>query len=83
MIFEEMEVWKIKFFSDKIMMKIFQTLVDTPKTALQISYESNMPIATVYKKLKSLENEKLVKTSGAINDYGRRNRLYQKKPKDK
>jgi predicted transcriptional regulator len=77
-----MDSLQIQFFNDKKMMKIFQTLLDTPKTSRQISYECNMPIATVYRKLKSLENKRLVKTSGTINN-GIRNRLYQKYPNEK
>jgi predicted transcriptional regulator len=71
-----MEPLNIENVSNKNMMKIFQTLLDVPKTAQQISNDCQIPISTVYKKLKELENKKTVRVSGAIKD-GVRCKLYQ------
>lgn len=79
-IFEDMEPLNIEQ-SDKNVMKIFQTVLEVPKTAQQISNDCKIPISTVYKKLKELENKKLVRISGAIKD-GARYRLYQTSPKN-
>lgn len=51
--------------------------LDTPKSAQKISIECNIPIATVYRKLKELKKQNLVIVSGKIFD-GRRIRLYKK-----
>lgn len=69
---------KIKKNRDKTVIKIFQTLADSPKSAHQISAECKIPIATVYRKLKILEGKKLLQISGKINNNGDRIRLYKK-----
>lgn len=73
---EDVESWKLKFFTDEYMMKIFQALMDSPKTAQQISSECNVSIATVYRKLKALEERQLIQTSGVISN-GVRIKKYQ------
>lgn len=45
-----MESWKIKFFKDMYMMKVFESVHNSPKSAQQISEECNISRSTVYKK---------------------------------
>ncbi len=75
----DLDSWKIKYFKDEIMMNVFQSLIDSPKTATQISFECDIPISTVYRKLKDLREKKLLHVSGFLNDNERRTKLYKKK----
>ena len=71
-----MESWKIEFYKDEHMVKIFATLVDSPKTALQISDACRIPRSTVYRKLRKLEDVQVITRKGKIEN-GIRNRVYQ------
>lgn len=77
-----MEPWEIQFFKDGYMMKVFETLLDSPKSAEQISDECNIPRSTVYRKLKDLKEKKLIKTNGTIEN-GTRIRVYKKNHQSK
>ena len=71
-----MESWKIKFYKDKHMAKIFASLADSPKTAQQISDACNIPRSTVYRKLRKLEDIQVILRKGKIEN-GVRNRIYK------
>ncbi len=62
------ESWKITFFKDKLLLKVFLSLVSVPKSVKQISTENNLHVSSVYRILKKLEQEKLIKKSGAISN---------------
>ncbi len=78
----EFDSWKIKFFKDEIMMNIFQSIIKSPKSATQISFECDIPISTVYRKLRDLREKKLLHISGFLNDHERRTKLYKKRIKN-
>lgn len=71
-----MEPWEIKFYKDRYMAKIFASIVDSPKTAQQISDDCSIPRSTVYRKLKKLEEDQIILRKGKIEN-GVRNRLYK------
>lgn len=79
MTIDQMESQNVKFSDDEIMNKIFITLVESPQSATQISDKSNVPISSVYRKLKKLEEKKLIETSGMIKNDRSRIKLYKKK----
>jgi predicted transcriptional regulator len=71
-----MEPWKVEFYKDQYMAKIFASIVNAPKTAQQISEECSIPRSTVYRKLRKLEESQVILRKGIIEN-GVRNRLYK------
>ena len=68
--------WEIKFFKDSQMAKIFDSVIDSPKTAQQISDECSIPKSTVYRKLRNLEDRQIILRKGKLEN-GVRNRVYK------
>ena len=58
------------------MAKIFASIVESPKTAQQISDDCSIPRSTVYRKLKKLEESQIILRKGKLEN-GVRNRLYK------
>jgi predicted transcriptional regulator len=52
-----------------------------PKSAMEIASESKIPISTVYRRLQTLYDNKLVKISGSISEDGKKYFLYKSKIK--
>ena len=77
----DLESWKINFFNDEILMNIFQKIKDSPKSASQISFECDIPLPTVYRKLKKLYDKNLVDLSGTMINDKHRTKLYKIKSK--
>jgi predicted transcriptional regulator len=73
-----MESWKIKFFNDTYVIRIFESVNNSPKSALQISEECNIPRSTVYRKLKMLHEKNLIQRRGLLQN-GVKNRIYKKR----
>ena len=57
--------------SDRFSMKIIISIINNPKTAVEISKETGIPISTVYRRLQFLQENKLLKVSGGINKDGK------------
>jgi len=70
---------KHQFFKDKKMMKVLSSVMDSPKSAKEISSECNLPISTVYRKLRMMYHNGLLKTSGNITNNGVKTRKFAKK----
>ena len=71
-----MERLKIQFYKDRYMAKIFASIVESPKTAQQISDDCSIPRSTVYRKLKKLEASQIILRKGKLEN-GVRNRIYK------
>jgi predicted transcriptional regulator len=56
-------------------------MIDSPKSASQISDETKIPLTTIYRKLHSLLGENLIRISGQIAENGKKNFLYKSKLK--
>lgn len=67
--------------SDKYCRAILDTTMDKPKSAMEISAESKIPISTVYRRLQTLHDNKLLKITGSISDDGKKYFLYRSKVK--
>lgn len=65
-----------EFFKDNDFMRIIQCVLESPKSAQLISKECNIPLTTVYRKLKKLKEHNLLQTSGTIDDTGVKIRLF-------
>ncbi len=67
--------------SDKYCRLILKTTMYKPKSAMEIASESKIPISTVYRRLQTLYDNKLVKISGSISEDGKKYFLYKSKVK--
>jgi predicted transcriptional regulator len=71
----------LQIISDKYCRAILETTMDKPKSAMEISAESKIPISTVYRRLQTLHDNKLLGISGSISDDGKKYFLYKSKIK--
>ena len=69
----------MEIISDKYCRLILRTSMDKPKSAMEIASESKIPISTVYRRLQTLYDNKLVKISGSISEDGKKYFLYKSK----
>ena len=67
--------------SDKYCRGILLTTMDKPMSAMEIAMESKFPISTVYRRLQTLHDNKLVSISGSISEDGKKYFLYKSKVK--
>jgi predicted transcriptional regulator len=65
--------------SDRYCRKILNAIIDEPKSAFEISYESDILLSTVYRKLKTLQSHKLLNTKCQLRDDGKKLFLYKSK----
>ena len=61
----------LQIISDQFCMGIVSSIIDGPKTAVEISKVTNIPISTVYRRLQFLQEHKMLKTSGGLNKDGK------------
>ena len=71
----------LQIISDKYCRAILETTMDKPKSAMEISAESKIPISTVYRRLQGLHDNKLLGISGSISDDGKKYFLYRSRVK--
>ena len=69
----------LEVISDKYCRLILRTTMETPKSAMEIATETQIPISTVYRRLQTLHDNKLVGISGSISDDGKKYFLYKSK----
>ena len=60
-----------QILSDQFCMGIISSIIDKPKTAVEISKTTTIPISTVYRRLQFLQEHKMLKTSGGLNKDGK------------
>ena len=58
--------------SDKYCRSIIENTMEKPKSAMEISSETKIPISTVYRRLQTLHDNKLLGISGSISDDGKK-----------
>ena len=61
----------LQIISDKFCMGIVSSIIERPKTAVEIAKVTNIPISTVYRRLQFLQEHKMLKTSGGLNKDGK------------
>lgn len=71
----------LEILSDKYCRAILEAIMDTPKSAIEVSREKNIPLSTVYRRIQQLHDSKMIRTSGVITDEGKRLFLYKSKIK--
>lgn len=71
----------LEILADKYCKQILHNTLDGPKSAMEISDEKKIPISTVYRRLQTLYDAKLLAISGSINQDGKKYFLYKSKVK--
>lgn len=71
----------LEVISDKYCRTILESTMDKPKSVMEITAETKIPISTVYRRIQTLFDNKLLRTSGTITDDGKRLFLYKSKIK--
>ena len=67
--------------SDRYCRQILYSTIDKPKSVMEISYENKIPISTVYRRIQTLHDNKLVGVTGLISAEGKKLFLYKSKVK--
>jgi len=71
----------LEMLADKYCKSILHDTLEKPKSAMEISVEKKIPISTVYRRLQTLYDAKLLAISGSINQDGKKYFLYKSKVK--
>ena len=78
---ERKEVF-LEILSDKYCRLILESIMNKPKSAIEISREKDIPLSTVYRRIQQLHDSHMIHTSGIITDEGKRLFLYKSKIKE-
>ncbi|HSG83985.1 MAG: ArsR family transcriptional regulator [Nitrosopumilus sp.] len=71
----------LEILADKYCKLILHNTLEKPKSAMEISSEKKIPISTVYRRLQTLYDAKLLAISGSINQDGKKYFLYKSRVK--
>jgi hypothetical protein len=71
----------LEILSDKYCRTILEAIMYKPKSAIEITADTRIPISTVYRRIQLLHDNKLLFTSGSISDEGKKFFLYKSKVK--
>ena len=72
----------LEILSDKYCRSILEAIMETPKSAIEVSREKIIPLSTVYRRIQQLHDLKMIRTSGVITEEGKRLFLYKSKIKE-
>ena len=61
----------LQVLSDHFCLAIISDIISNPKTAVDISKDTEIPISTVYRRLQFLQENKLLKITGGIGKDGK------------
>ncbi|AJW70702.1 transcriptional regulator [Nitrosopumilus adriaticus] len=78
---ERKEVF-LEILSDKYCRLILESIMNSSKSAIEISREQKIPLSTVYRRIQQLHDSHMVRTSGVITEEGKRLFLYKSKIKE-
>ena len=71
----------LEILSDKYCRTILESIMYKPKSVIEITSETNVPMSTVYRRVQNLHDNKLLQISGIITDEGKRLFMYKSKIK--
>jgi len=78
---EERKDRMLEIVSDKYCRAILESIMNIPKSVIEIMAETKIPMSTTYRRIQTLYDNKLVATSGMITSEGKRLFLYKSKIK--
>jgi len=71
----------LEVVADKYCRDILESIMNKSKSVVEITAETKIPMSTTYRRIQTLHDSNLVKTSGIITDDGKRLFLYKSKIK--
>lgn len=71
----------LQVIADKYCKNILRSTLNNPKSVNQISHDEKIPISTVYRRVQTLFDSKLLIISGSINEDGKKLFLYKSRVK--
>lgn len=71
----------LSIMADQYCRMILQAIVEKPKSVMAISVETKTPISTVYRRIQTLYDNKIIQASGMITEDGKKLFLYKSKIK--
>ena len=71
----------LEILSDRYCRAIIESITNKPKSVVEITEETGIPMSTVYRRIQTLHDSKLLATSGTITEDGKRLFLYKSKVK--
>ena len=71
----------LEILADQYSKQILQTIMDKPKSVMDIKAETRIPVSTVYRRIQLLHDNKIVSISGTISEDGKKYFLYRSKIK--
>ena len=71
----------LEVLADPYCKQILQIIMDKPKSVMDITAETRIPVSTVYRRIQLLHDNKIVSISGTISDDGKKYFLYRSKIK--
>ena len=71
----------LEILSDKYCRAIIESIADKSKSVIEITSETKIPMSTVYRRIQTLHDNKLLATSGTITGDGKKLFLYKSKVK--
>ena len=69
----------LKTVANRQAMDILETTVGLPKSALEISSSTNIPLTQVYRWVRKLHKYGFLRVSGATNEFGKKYFMYKSK----
>jgi len=69
----------LEILSDKYCRTIIESIAYKPKSVMEITIDTRIPVSTVYRKTQILHDNKLLKISGVITNDGKKLFLYKSK----
>ena len=71
----------LEILSDRYCRAIIKSILSKSKSVIEIANETKIPLSTVYRRIQTLHDNKLLATSGTITEDGKRLFLYKSKVK--
>ena len=71
----------LEVVSDKYCRTILDCVMENPKSAIEITAETKIPISTVYRRIQSLHDSRLLAVTGEISEDGKKYFMYKSKVK--
>ena len=69
----------LDILSDKYCREIIESITNKPKSVIEITDETGIPMSTVYRRIQTLHDNNLLRTSGTITEDGKKLFLYKSK----
>ena len=67
----------LSILSDKYCRVIIEATMDKPKSAIELTTETKIPISTIYRRLQTLHDNRILQPSGIISDDGKKLFMYK------